>query len=140
MHAPIPLHLLPPPVPAIPPCDFDAQLSRAVASPEATAPYIGPSHRNASATACFPRRRFARISNFLTGMRYRLADTLRRAWRCYVVLSVPVVSILIAVHLGIVVATMTRSAPLPLLPSAACGDSQSASIAAPVPTAVSEFK
>ena len=108
-----------PSVPAIPPCDFDAAFSRAVASPD-VAPGFNSGPGNRRRFRFFPRRRFARLTNFLAELRHPPILILRYLWRCYVAACVSVMTILLVIFLGLFVAEMTRPDPVPPSSSHAC--------------------
>ncbi len=139
MRALIPLTAPQPAVPAIPPCDFDAAFSRAVTSPDAPTCCFCGDPNSAAGSRCFPRRRFARIANFLTGLRYRLLNALDFVWRAYVAFCVLLGTLLLAIVLGIAVAKLIRSEPPSPPPSASCNAPNAPSQTAYPPTGVHEF-
>ena len=112
MRALVPFTDNPPSVPAIPPCDFDAAFSRAVASPD-----VAPGFNSGTATGrrfrFFRRRRLALAANFLFELRHPPITALRYLWHCYVAACVRLVTILLAIFLGIFIANMTGVVPLP---------------------------
>ena len=140
MHAPIPIAGRRSSVPAIPPCNFDAELRRAVASPDTSAPYPERHPDAAPGHACFPRRRFPHITNFFTGTRYRLLDAIDFVSRWYVRLCVLIVTFCLAVYLGITIARLMRSEPLPPPPSPSCPASHSPSHTSYASTGGFKFK
>ena len=106
-------------VPAIPPCDFDAAFSRAVASPD-----VAPGFYSGTATRprfrFFPRRHFARLTNDLAELRCPPIHILLYLWRCYVAACVCVATILLVICLGIFITDMTGSVPVSPTSSQAC--------------------
>ena len=119
MRALVPFTENRPSVPAIPPCDFDAAFSRAVASPDVAPGFnSGPGDRRRF--RFFPRLRFALLTNFLAELRHPPTLILRYLWRCYVAACVCVATILLAICLGLFIADMTSSESVPPSSSQAC--------------------
>ncbi len=112
-------------VPAIPPCDFDAVLRRATASPDSSTPCLDRRHTSSSSYSRIPRRRFARLLNLLTNVPCRMIDAITFITRFYVRLCILIVSIGLAIYLGTVISMLTRAEPLPPLPSPSCPASNS---------------
>ena len=139
MRALIPPTARQPAVPAIPPCDFDAAFSRAVASPDAPTYCFCRDPNSAASSRRFPRRRFARIANFLTGLRYRLLNALDFVWPAYVAFCVLLGTLVLAIVLGIAIAKLIRSDPPSPPPSASCKAPNAPSQTAHPPTGVPEF-
>ena len=125
MHALIPFPDPEPSVPAIPPCDFDAVLRHATASPDTSAPSFDRRHTSSSSYSRIPRRRFARLRNHLTNMTYHLLDAIALITRIYIRLCILIVSIGLAIYLGMVISMLTRAEPLPPFPSPSCPASTS---------------
>ena len=112
MRALVPIIDRQPPVPAIPPCDYDAAFARAVASPGPVPGFECGAATGASSRR-FRRQRFAHLADFLNGRRYRLLDLLAFAWRLYVVLCVIAVTAILVICLGIVAKPMLSETPPP---------------------------
>ncbi len=112
-------------IPTIPPCDFDAVLRRATASPDSSTPCLDRRHTSSSRYSRIRRRRFARIATLLTLMRYRVLDAIDFITHFYVRLCVLIVTVGLAIYLGTVISMLTRAEPLPPLPSPSCPASNS---------------